>query len=152
MAQENSAGLAGVIAGRTAISTVGKQGVGLTYRGYSIEDLAEQACFEEVAYLLIHGRLPTQAELDQYQKKLRALRGLPGRLRVMLEQIPQDAHPMDVLRTGCSALGTFEPEQADRDVFAIANRLVACFSSLLLYWHHFHIRGERIEKVMWREK
>lgn len=145
MAQENSAGLAGVVAGRTAISTVGKQGVGLTYRGYSIEDLAEQACFEEVAYLLLHGRLPTQTELDQYQKELRGLRGLPSGLRVMLEQMPQDAHPMDVLRTGCSALGTFEPEQADRDAFAIAHRLMACFSSILLYWHHFHTRSERIE-------
>jgi len=145
MTEENSAGLAGVVAGRTAISTVGKQGVGLTYRGYSIEDLAEQACFEEVAYLLLHGRLPAQTELDQYQKELRGLRALPGGLRVMLEQIPQDAHPMDVLRTGCSALGNFEPEQGDRDAFAIAYRLIACFSSILLYWHHFHSRSERIE-------
>ncbi|MBI2998454.1 MAG: 2-methylcitrate synthase [Deltaproteobacteria bacterium] len=145
MAQENSAGLAGVVAGRTAISTVGKQGVGLTYRGYSIEDLAEQAGFEEVAYLLLHGRLPTQLELDQCQKELRGLRGLPGGLRIMLEQIPGDAHPMDVLRTGCSALGTFEPEEGNRDAFAIARRLMACFSSILLYWHHFHTRSERIE-------
>ena len=145
MTEENSAGLAGVVAGRTAISTVGKQGVGLTYRGYSIEDLAEQACFEEVAYLLLHGRLPAQTELDQYQKELRGLRALPGGLRVMLEQIPGDAHPMDVLRTGCSALGNFEPEQGDRDAFAIAYRLIACFSSILLYWHHFHSRSERIE-------
>jgi 2-methylcitrate synthase len=145
MATEKSAGLAGVIAGRTAISTVGKEGVGLTYRGYSIEDLAEHAGFEEVAYLLLHGRLPSQRELDEHISKMRRLRGLPEGLKAILEQLPVDAHPMDVMRTGCSALGTFEPEQGGRDATAISHRLVACFSSILLYWHRFHAKQERVE-------
>lgn len=147
MAQDKSSGLAGVIAGRTAISTVGKEGVGLTYRGYSIEDLAEGATFEEVAYLLIYGELPTQKELDRYKEKLRSLRRLPERVRAILEQIPGDAHPMDVMRTGCSALGTIEPEGEGRDQIAIADRLVACFGSVLLYWYHFRNRSERIETL-----
>lgn len=147
MAQDKSSGLAGVIAGRTAISTVGKEGVGLTYRGYSIEDLAEGATFEEVAYLLIYGELPTQKELDRYKEKLRSLRRLPERLRAILEQVPGDAHPMDVMRTGCSALGTIEPEGEGRDQIAIADRLVACFGSVLLYWYHFRNRSERIETL-----
>lgn len=145
MAQEKSAGLAGVIAGHTGISTVGKEGVGLTYRGYSIEDLAEQACFEEVAFLLVHGRLPTHKELDDYQAALRRLRGLPEGLKVILERLPGDAHPMDVMRTGCSALGTFEPEEGSRTAADIARRLAACFGSILLYWHRFHARGDRVE-------
>jgi 2-methylcitrate synthase len=145
MAQEKSAGLAGVIAGHTGISTVGKEGVGLTYRGYSIEDLAEQACFEEVAFLLLHGRLPSQKELDDYKAELRRLRALPDDLKVILERLPADAHPMDVMRTGCSALGTLEPEGRGRDASAIAHRLVACFGSILLYWHRFHARGDRLE-------
>src|SRR5437868_4090380 len=99
-------GLRGQSAGETAISTVGKEGVGLTYRGYSIEDLAEKTTFEEVAYLLIYGALPTPFELEQYRKTLITLRGLPPALKLILEQIPRDANPMDVLRTGCSALGT----------------------------------------------
>src|SRR3989440_5263805 len=103
MATDNSAGLAGVIAGRTAIATVGKEGMGLNYRGYSIYDLAEHATFEEVAYLLLYEKLPTESELQAYKTKLKKLRGLPEPLKVMLKQIPSNAHPMDVLRTGCSA-------------------------------------------------
>lgn len=145
MASETSAGLAGVIAGRTAIATVGKEGRGLTYRGYSIADLAEQATFEEVAFLLIYGRLPTRSELRDYKEALRGQRALPAALKTVLEQIPASAHPMDVMRTGCSTIGALEPEGGERDQIAIANRLTACFSSMLLYWHHFHAGGRRIE-------
>ncbi len=145
MATDKTAGLEGVIAGDTAIATVGKEGKGLTYRGYSIYDLAEHATFEEVAYLLIYGRLPTQAELNNYRKTLSANRGLPAPLKTVLEQIPSDTHPMDVMRTGCSMLGTLEPEGSGRDQIAVANRLTACFSSMLLYWHHFQKSGRRIE-------
>ncbi|MBI2347734.1 MAG: 2-methylcitrate synthase [Deltaproteobacteria bacterium] len=145
MASETTAGLAGVVAGRTAIATVGKEGKGLTYRGYSINDLAGQATFEEVAFLLIYGRLPTESELSDYQEALRGQRSLPGPLKTVLEQIPASAHPMDVMRTGCSALGALEPEGKGRDQTAVANRLTACFSSLLLYWHHLHASGRRID-------
>ena len=145
MAQESGAGLAGVIAGRTAIATVGKQGKGLTYRGYSIYDLAEHSTFEEVAYLLIYGQLPNAAQLSAYKDKLRRLRGLPPPLKTVLEQIPRGTHPMDVMRTGCSMLGTLEPEGGGRDQFAVADRLTACFSSMLLYWHHFVTSGRRID-------
>jgi len=145
MATDKTAGLEGIIAGDTAIATVGKEGKGLTYRGYSIHDLAEHATFEEVAYLLIYGRLPTQSELDNYRKTLSGLRGLPAPLKTVLEQIPGDTHPMDVMRTGCSMLGTLEPEGSARDQIAVANRLTACFDSMLLYWHHFQKSGKRIE-------
>lgn len=145
MQGKKTGGLAGVIAGETAIATVGKEGVGLTYRGYSIHDLAEYATFEETAYLLIHGKLPTQTELDNYKKKLIALRGLPDRLKIILERLPGNAHPMDVLRTGCSALGTMETENSESDPLHIADRLTACFSSMLFYWHHFHTNGKRID-------
>jgi len=145
MATDKTAGLEGIIAGDTAIATVGKEGKGLTYRGYSIHDLAEHATFEEVAYLLIYGRLPTQSELDNYRKTLSGLRGLPAPLKTVLEQIPGDTHPMDVMRTGCSMLGTLEPEGSARDQIAVANRLTACFGSMLLYWHHFQKSGKRIE-------
>ena len=144
MAKDKAAGLAGVTAGRTAIATVGKEGTGLTCRGYSINDLAEQATFEEVAYLLVYGRLPRETELRNYKKELCSLRSLPQPLKAVLEQVPGSAHPMDVMRTGCSALGTLEPEGESRDQIAVANRLTACFSSILLYWHHFHVRGKRI--------
>ena len=133
MATENTSGLAGVIAGRTAIATVGKEGKGLTYRGYSIYDLAEHSSFEEVAYLLVYGQLPGVSQLHNYKDQLVQLRGLPGPLKTVLEQIPRDTHPMDVMRTGCSMLGTLEPEDAARDQVAVANRLTACFSSMLLY-------------------
>ena len=145
MATESGAGLAGIVAGHTAIATVGKEGKGLTYRGYSIHDLAEQSTFEEVAYLLIYGRLPKQADLDEYKAKLRSLRGLPAPLKTVLELIPRSTHPMDVMRTGCSMLGTLEPEGAGHDQVAVANRLTACFSAMLLYWHHFHAGGHRID-------
>jgi 2-methylcitrate synthase len=145
MAPDKSAGLAGVIAGNTAIATVGKEGKGLTYRGYSIYDLAEHSTFEEVAYLLIYGELPTAAQLRQYKETLRGLRRLPEPLKVVLEQIPGSAHPMDVMRTGCSMLGTLEPEEGSRDQIAVANRLTACFSSILLYWHHYQTNGKKID-------
>ena len=145
MATETGAGLAGIIAGHTAIATVGKEGKGLTYRGYSIYDLAEHSTFEEVAYLLIYGRLPKQAELDEYKSKLRGLRGLPAALKTVLELVPRSTHPMDVMRTGCSMLGTLEPEGPGHDQVAVANRLTACFSAMLFYWHHFHEHGRRID-------
>ena len=145
MAKDQSAGLAGVIAGRTAIATVGKEGKGLTYRGYSINDLAEQSTFEEVAYLLVYGRLPRERELRDYKEELRRLRALPQPLKTVLEQIPARTHPMDVMRTGCSALGTIEPESEARDQITIANSLIACFGPILLYWHHFHTSGKRID-------
>jgi 2-methylcitrate synthase len=138
-------GLEGVIAGNTAIATVGKEGKGLTYRGYSIYDLAEHSTFEEVAYLLIYGQLPSASQLNEYKNTLRRLRGLPGPLKTVLEQIPRDIHPMDVMRTGCSMLGTLEPEGKGRDQIAVANRLTGCFSAMLLYWHHFANSGKRIE-------
>src|SRR5579859_468326 len=147
MSEEKKAGgLAGVVAGQTAISTVGKEGLGLTYRGYSIDDLAERASFEEVAYLLIYGHLPARAELAAYRKKLISLRGLPAPLKIVLEQLPADTHPMDVLRSGCSVLGCLEPEGHDhRDEYQTADRLVAAFPSMLLYWHQFSKHGRRIE-------
>lgn len=145
MATGKTAGLEGVIAGATAIATVGKEGKGLTYRGYSIYDLAEYSTFEEVAYLLVYGRLPTQAELNRYKKTLRESRGLPAPLKTVLEQIPGNTHPMDVMRTGCSMLGTLEPEGGAGNQVVVANRLIGCFDSMLLYWHQFQDNGKRIE-------
>lgn len=138
-------GLAGIVAGETSICTVGKEGVGLTYRGYTIEDLARQATFEEVAYLLIHGALPTRPELEAYRRKLIGLRDLPSALKTVLEQLPAGSNPMDVLRTSCSVLGNLEQENSGRDQFAIADRLLASFPSMLLYWHQFHRAGKRID-------
>lgn len=142
---QKTGGLAGIIAGDTAISTVGKEGVGLTYRGYSIEDLAEHACFEEVAYLLIYNKLPTAVELAAYQNKLKSLRDLPTAIKTVLELMPAHAHPMDILRTGCSMLGTIEPESAKHDAIAIINRLLAAFPSMLTYWYQFHKNNKRID-------
>ena len=139
--------LAGVAAGTTAICTVGHSGNDLHYRGYDILELAEHATFEEVAHLLIHGELPTPAELEAYCDKLMRLRSLPPALLAVLEQIPASAHPMDVLRTGCSMLGTLEPEAADRNLGAtrdLGDRLIACFGSMLLYWYHYSRDGRRI--------
>src|SRR3982751_5508716 len=124
---KKSGGLAGIVAGETSISTVGKEGVELTYRGYVIEELAAQATLEEVAFLLIYGHLPKREELDGYRKKLASLRGLPPPLKAVLEQLPATAHPMDVLRTGCSALGCIESEGGDRDLFSVTNRMLAVF-------------------------
>jgi len=145
MSADKSAGLAGVTAGETTICTVGKLGMGLTYRGYSINDLANHATFEEVAFLLLYGHLPNRDELGDYQCKLASLRGLPAALRAVLEQLPASAHPMDVLRTGCSALGCIEPEGEGRDAMHVANRLLATFPSMLLYWYQFAKTGRRIE-------
>lgn len=140
--------LSGVPAGNTALCSVGHTGNDLHYRGYDILDFAESADFEEIAYLLIHEKLPNAAELSAYRQKLRTLRDLPAALRTVLEQIPASAHPMDVLRTGCSTLGTLEPEPEARPAEAaraIADRLIACFGSMLLYWHHFAHHRRRIE-------
>jgi len=142
---KKTGGLAGVVAGETSISTVGKEGLGLTYRGYSISDLAEQATFEEVAFLLLHGHLPVRGELETYKKTLASLRHLPEPLKAVLERLPPSAHPMDVLRTGCSALGCIEPENKGRDGRHAANRLLAAFPSMLLYWHQFSAGGRRVE-------
>src|SRR6516165_3712820 len=138
-------GLAGVTAGQTAVSTVGKEGVGLTYRGYAIEDLARAAEFEEVAYLLIHGALPTRSQLSEYQRRLMGQRELPGALRDILAKLPASAHPMDVLRTGCSALGCVEPEARLADGLHLADRLLASLPSMLLDWHHASHSGKRVE-------
>jgi 2-methylcitrate synthase len=146
MSEKKAAGgLAGVTAGQTAICTVGKEGAGLTYRGYDIYDLAENATFEEVAYLLIHGNLPNQATLDAYRDRLKGMRGLPALLKETLEKIPGTTHPMDVLRTGCSVLGNIEPEEDFSKQEEIADRLLASFPSMLIYWHRFHADGKRIE-------
>lgn len=142
MSDKKPGGLAGVSAGETAICTVGKSGVGLNYRGYGIDDLAAHSTFEEVAYLLIHQQLPTPSELSAYQEKLQAHRGLPTGLKTVLEQIPGNAHPMDVLRTGCSMLGTLEPEEQLGGAEEVADRLLACFPSMLLYWYHYHKTGQ----------
>jgi 2-methylcitrate synthase len=145
---KKTGGLAGVVAGQTAICTVGKEGMGLTYRGYSIEDLAAKATFEEVAFLLLYGHLPKRKELEDYKRKLIALRGLPRALTIVLEQLPGSTHPMDVLRTGCSALGCIEPEAPGHDQHQVADRLLAAFPSMLLYWYQFHRTGQRIETQM----
>ena len=145
MSQKKIGGLAGVVAGRTDICTVGKEGAGLTYRGYDIYDLADNASFEEVAHLLHHGHLPNVAELAAYRERLKSLRALPGALKQALESIPADTHPMDVLRTGCSVLGNLEPETDFSRQRDAADRLLAAFPSMLLYWHRFHADGIRIE-------
>ncbi len=140
--------LAGVNAGSTAICTVGHTGNDLHYRGYDILELAKHATFEEVAYLLIHGELPNHAQLTAYHQKLKKLRGLPNALKAVLEQIPANAHPMDVMRTGCSMLGTLEPEALDHNTEGaktLGDRLIACFGSILIYWYHYSHKGVRIE-------
>ena len=145
---KKSVALSGIEAGSTVLCTVGRSGNDLHYRGYDILDIAEQCEFEEIAHLLVHEKLPNRAELVAYKKKLKALRGLPGPVRATLEQIPASAHPMDVLRTGCSALGTVEPEKDDHNGTGardIADRLMACFSSMLLYWYHYGREKRRIE-------
>lgn len=144
MSTKKAGGLAGVSAGETAICTVGKAGAGLNYRGYGIDDLAAQASFEEVAYLLFYGDLPNEAQLAEYKIKLKSLRNLPESLKTVLKQIPKHAHPMDVLRTGCSALGTIEPETSDSDAREILNRLLACFPAMMAYWYHFQFNGKEI--------
>jgi 2-methylcitrate synthase len=145
MSKQKTGGLAGVTAGETALCTVGKEGAGLTYRGYDIHDLAEHASFEEVAFLLLYGHLPTRAELDSYIERIKANRSLPAGLRKVLEMIPGNAHPMDVLRTGVSFLGNVEPEPDFSAQHDVADRLLAALPSMLLYWHRFHADGVRIE-------
>ena len=136
MKPKKSVALSGVPAGTTALCSVGRSGNDLHYRGYDILDFAGEAEFEEVAYLLVHEKLPNKSELDSYKKKLKGMRGLPQALKISLEQIPKSAHPMDVLRTGCSVLGTLEPEKAAHPVEgarAIADRPMACFGSVPPY-------------------
>lgn len=145
---KKSVALSGVVAGNSSICTVGRTGNDLHYRGYEIVELAQKSTFEEVAYLLVHGALPTQSELKDYKKKLKSLRGLPAQVKTVLEQIPAATHPMDVLRTGCSFLGTVLPEKDDLNVQGaqrIIDRLVACFGSMLLYWWHYSQHGYRID-------
>jgi 2-methylcitrate synthase len=145
---KKSVALSGVAAGNTALCTVGRTGNDLHYRGYDILDFAEQAEFEEVAYLLVHEKLPNKAELAAYKKKLQGLRSLPKELKAVLEQLPRTAHPMDVLRTGCSVLGTLEPEKESHPIEGarnIADRLMASFGSMLLYWFHFSHSNKKID-------
>ncbi|EGQ8313577.1 2-methylcitrate synthase [Vibrio cholerae] len=139
------AGLRGQSAGSTALCTVGKTGTGLTYRGYDITDLAHHAQFEEVAHLLLVGHLPTQAELDQYKTRLIGLRGLPEKLKQALELIPAEAHPMDVMRTGCSILGNLEPEHTFAEQQAATERMLALFPAIICYWYRFSHDAVRID-------
>ncbi len=140
-----TAGLRGVVAGSTAICTVGAGGDSLRYRGYDVEDLAAHAIFEEVAYLLLHGKLPNRAELDDYLTLLRGLRALPAPLKEVLERIPPSTHPMEVLRTGCSMLGAIEPEGDFSHQDQAADRLLAAMPSILGYWYRFAADGRRVE-------
>jgi len=144
---KKSVALSGVPAGNTALCSVGKSGNDLHYRGYDIADLAANCEFEEVAYLLIYGALPTQIQLNAYKTKLKSLRGLPDQVKAVLEQIPATAHPMDVMRTGVSALGCVTPEalaHPQEGAQEIADKLIACLNSMLLYWYHFANSGKRI--------
>ena len=145
---KKSVALSGVTAGTTALCSVGKSGNDLHYRGYDILDLAASCEFEEVAFLLIHGKLPTKSELTAYKAKLKSLRGLPTTVKKVLEALPKTAHPMDVMRTGVSALGCDAPESlvhTPEEAKEIADRLVASFGSMLLYWYHFANSGKQIE-------
>lgn len=145
---KKSVALSGVAAGNTALCTVGKTGNDLHYRGYDILDIADSCQFEEIAYLLVHGKLPTSTELDAYKVKLKALRGLPANVKATLEWMPAASHPMDVMRTGVSALGCILPEKDDHNTPGardIADRLMASLGSMLLYWYHYSHNGKRIE-------
>ncbi len=145
---KKSVALSGTAAGNTAICTVGRTGNDLHYRGYDILDFAETAEFEEIAYLLIHGSLPTLAELKAYKTKLKAMRGLPQAVKQALEAIPASAHPMDVMRTACSVMGSCIPEKETHpasEAREIIDRLMASFGSALLYWYHYAFNGKRIE-------
>lgn len=145
---KKSVTLSGVIATNSAICTVGRTGNDLAYRGYDIAELARESTFEEVAFLLLYDQLPNLSELKDYKRKLKSMRSLPVQLKIILEAIPAAAHPMDVLRTGCSALGTIFPEKEDRNIPGtrdILDRLVACFGSMLLYWWYYSHKGIRID-------
>ena len=146
--RKKSVALSGIEAGETAISKVGHEGMGLYYRGYDIHDLAEFSTYEEVAYLLIHGEMPNTSQLNRYKTALKAMRGIPAPVKAVLEEIPAAAHPMDVLRTGCSMLGTVLPERFDLTAEGarnIADRLIASFPSMLMYWYHYARNGKRID-------
>ncbi|WP_323144018.1 bifunctional 2-methylcitrate synthase/citrate synthase [Massilia phyllosphaerae] len=145
---KKSVALSGVAAGNTALCSVGRSGNDLHYRGYDILDVADACEFEEIAYLLVHGKLPSEAELRGYKAKLKSLRGLPQAVKSALEALPAGAHPMDVMRTGVSTLGCVLPEKDDHSIAGardIADRLMASFGSMLLYWYHFSHAGRRIE-------
>ncbi|MEQ1774339.1 MAG: 2-methylcitrate synthase [Burkholderiales bacterium] len=145
---KKSVALSGIAAGSTELCTVGRSGNDLHYRGYDIYDIAETCEFEEIAFLLIHGKLPNIAELTNYKAKLKPLRGLPASVKTVLEALPAAAHPMDVMRTGCSALGCALPEKDDHNMPGardIADRLIASFGSMLLYWYHYSTNGRRID-------
>ena len=145
---KKSVALSGVVAGNTALCTVGRSGNDLNYRGYDILDVADACEFEEIAHLLVHGSLPNTSELTGYKQKLKALRGLPASVKAALEALPAGSHPMDVMRTGVSALGCALPEKDDHNhpgARDIADRLMASLGSMLLYWYHFSNNGRRIE-------
>jgi 2-methylcitrate synthase len=145
---KKSVALSGVAAGNTALCSVGRSGNDLHYRGYDILDVADSCEFEEIAYLLVHGKLPTTAELKGYKAKLRMLRGLPQSVKLALEALPAGSHPMDVMRTGVSSLGCALPEKDDHNLAGardIADRLMASFGSMLLYWYHYSHNGKRID-------
>jgi 2-methylcitrate synthase len=142
----SGAGLRGQVAGKTALSTVGKSGAGLTYRGYDVKDLAAHCEFEEVAYLIFFGELPNVEQLAAYKAKLKGLRSLPAALKSVLELIPADSHPMDVMRTGCSMLGNLETEASFADQQAATDRLLAAFASIITYWYRFSHDGVRIDE------
>ena len=139
------AGLRGQVAGHTALSTVGKAGKGLTYRGYAIEELSEKATFEEVAFMLLYGNLPNQLEYDNYSTKLKSYRSIPSDLKQVLEKIPKTTHPMDVLRTGCSMLGNLEPEGDFSNQNETSDRILAALPSIITYWYRFSHDGVRVE-------
>jgi 2-methylcitrate synthase len=145
---KKSVALSGTAAGNTAICTVGITGNDLHYRGYDILEFATQCEFEEIAYLIIHEKLPNKTELDAYKKKLKGYRDLPVGVKTVLEQLPRQTHPMDVMRTGCAALGCMESEDQGHDKTKaqdIVDRLIACFGSILLYWYHYSHNGKKIE-------
>lgn len=139
------AGLRGQSAGETALCTVGKEGSGLTYRGYGIDDLAANATFEEVAYMLLYGELPTATQLSDYKARITSMRELPDELKAVLELIPKDTHPMDVMRTGCSMLGNLEPENSFDDQHDAADRLLAALPAIICYWYRYTHDGVKID-------
>ncbi len=142
----SGAGLRGQVAGKTALSTVGVSGAGLTYRGYDVKDLAENCEFEEVAYLIFFGELPTTEQLAAYKAKLKGLRQLPQALKEVLERIPADSHPMDVMRTGASMLGNLETEKSFAEQQDVTDRLLALFPAIITYWYRFSHQGVRIDE------
>ena len=145
------AGLRGQVAGQTALSTVGKTGKGLTYRGFAIEELAEKATFEEVAYMLLYGHLPNQEEFDSYSNKLKGYRALPKELLEVLERVPSSTHPMDVMRTGCSMLGNLEPEGDFSNQNETADRILAAMTSIITYWYRYSHDGVKVDTATHHE-